>query len=178
MVSGRRPGKTTRFVVSLGQNDASDQRDQRRSPCPTSPRLKNNSTNASAPGESACRRRISRCAAGVACAGLARSSGTCSVRISRASTWTITPSAVGGGDEHVRLRDHRRPKTLPSLKWAYPHSDDPEEAARIAAEFYAENQRVKDMLTAKGFGLEGDESGGTLVNHHLLTHSTPVSDGN
>ena len=83
-----------------------------------------------------------------------------------------------GGDEHVRLRDHRRPKTLPSLKWAYSHSDDPEEAARIAAEFYAENQRVKEMLTAKGFGLEGDESGGALVNHHLLTHPTPVSDGN
>lgn len=83
-----------------------------------------------------------------------------------------------GGDEHVRLRDHRRPKTLPSLKWAYSHSDDPEEAARIAAEFYAENQRVRGMLTAKGFGLEGDESGGTLVNHHLLTHPTPVSDGN
>lgn len=70
------------------------------------------------------------------------------------------------------------PKPCRPLNGPIPTQTIREEAARIAAEFYAENQRIRDMLTAKGFGLEGDESGGTLVNHYLLTHPTPVSGGN
>ncbi len=38
-------------------------------------------------------------------------------------------------------------------------SEDPEEDARLEAEYYAENQRVARMLEAKGFGTEGDEPG-------------------
>jgi len=46
-------------------------------------------------------------------------------------------------------------------------SKDAVEAARLEAEFYAENQRVARLLEAKGFGIAGDEPGGVQMNRLL-----------
>jgi len=63
-------------------------------------------------------------------------------------------------DEHRRLRANGGRECLPSLQWANPLADDPdnpEEAQRLAADCHAENQRIVALLAAKGFGLMDDE---------------------
>jgi len=46
-------------------------------------------------------------------------------------------------------------------------SKDPEEDARLKAEYCAENQRVARLLEEKGFDLTGDEPGGVQINRFL-----------
>lgn len=77
------------------------------------------------------------------------------------------------GNTHHRLRANGDRERLPTLQWVYTHSDDPVEAERLKAAFYAENQRIQELLEAKGFGMQGDEPMSVAVNHHLLTHPTP-----
>jgi hypothetical protein len=44
-------------------------------------------------------------------------------------------------------------------------SQDPEEDARLEAEYFARNQKVSRMLEEKGFGMAGDEPTLTQVIH-------------
>jgi hypothetical protein len=37
----------------------------------------------------------------------------------------------------------------------------------MEAEYQAENQRVAEILEAKGFGVQGDEPGGVQINQFL-----------
>ena len=77
------------------------------------------------------------------------------------------------GDEHRRLRANGGRECLPSLQWAFASSEDPAEARRLEADFYAENRRIAALLEAKGFACQGDEPAATLINRHLLTQPTP-----
>ena len=81
------------------------------------------------------------------------------------------------GDHHRRLRANGGRECLPTLQMMYAASADPEEAQRLADAFYAENQRVADLLAAKGFCLQGDEPGLTVINRHLLTHPSSSRAG-
>ena len=47
-------------------------------------------------------------------------------------------------------------------------SDDPNEEARLKAEFWEHNERVARLLEAKGFGLQGDEHGSAIVRRGFL----------
>jgi hypothetical protein len=71
------------------------------------------------------------------------------------------------GDTHLRIYADGRTEVLPSISPVRPGSSDPEEDARFAQEFYAENARIMEMLEAKGFGLSGDEPGGVQINTFL-----------
>ena len=70
-------------------------------------------------------------------------------------------------DEHVRIYADGEVEALPTIADFRMASQDPEEDARLEAEYYAENQRVARMLEAKGFGIEGDEPGGVQMNRFL-----------
>ena len=71
-------------------------------------------------------------------------------------------------DSHVRLYDDGRIEGLESLWDMHSTSDDPDEAARLEAEFWEHNERVARLLEEKGFGLQGDEHGSAIVNRGLL----------
>ncbi len=70
-------------------------------------------------------------------------------------------------DSHVRIYVDGHEEYLPEIVGMRLASEDPEEDARLEAEYYAENQRVARMLEAKGFGAEGDEPGGVQMNRFL-----------
>ncbi len=70
-------------------------------------------------------------------------------------------------DRHVRIYASGERAELPAVSLFRPGSEDPDEDARLQAEYFAENQRVDELLQAKGFGIEGDEPGGVLMNRLL-----------
>lgn len=70
-------------------------------------------------------------------------------------------------DRHVRLYADGRCEDLPAIAGLRPCSGDPEEDARLEAEYCAENQRVARLLEEKGFDLRGDEPGGVQINRFL-----------
>ena len=81
------------------------------------------------------------------------------------------------GDHHRRLRANGGRECLPTLQMMYATSADPEEAQRLADAFFAEIQRVADLLAAKGFCLPGVEPGLTVIYRLLLTHPSPSRAG-
>lgn len=70
-------------------------------------------------------------------------------------------------DSHVRIYADGRVEYLPTVAGMRLASQDPEEDARLKAEYLAENQRIAAMLETKGFGIEGDEPGGVQINRFL-----------
>ena len=70
-------------------------------------------------------------------------------------------------DRHVRIYSNGKTENLPVIESMRLASMDPEEDARLEAEFFTENQRIAEMLEAKGFGLAGDEPGGVQINRVL-----------
>lgn len=70
-------------------------------------------------------------------------------------------------DSHVRIYADGHSEALPTIQELRLCSQDPEEDARLDAEYYAENQRVAKMLEEKGFGVAGDEPGGVQINRLL-----------
>jgi hypothetical protein len=58
-------------------------------------------------------------------------------------------------DQHLRLRASGISESLPAMQDFHLCSDDPEEDARLEAEYFARNQEVGRMLEAKGFRLLG-----------------------
>ena len=70
-------------------------------------------------------------------------------------------------DRHIRLREDGAEEHLPTISTMRTASQDPEEDERLAAEYLEENRRVAKMLEEKGFGIEGDEPGGVLINRYL-----------
>ncbi len=71
-------------------------------------------------------------------------------------------------DSHVRVYEDGRVELLESLWELRPTSDDPEENARLEDEFWGHNERVAQLLEAKGFGLQGDEHGSAMVRRGFL----------
>lgn len=70
-------------------------------------------------------------------------------------------------DRHVRLYANGECVALPAITEFRTVSPDPEEDARLEAEYFGNNRRVARMLGAKGFGVEGDEPGGVQINRFL-----------
>ncbi len=70
-------------------------------------------------------------------------------------------------DRHVRIYESGENLDLPTVSTFRPSSQDPDEDARLEAEYLAENQRVAELLEAKGFALEADEPGGVQINRLL-----------
>jgi hypothetical protein len=70
-------------------------------------------------------------------------------------------------DWHERLRSGQERETLPTGPSMRLVSNDPEEDARLEAEYYELNERAAEMRREKGFVFEGDEPGGVLVNAYL-----------
>lgn len=70
-------------------------------------------------------------------------------------------------DWHARLRPGREPEGLFCGTSSRTVSRDPEEDARLEAEYYETNRRAEAMRREKGFVFEGDEPGGVLVNTFL-----------
>ncbi len=70
-------------------------------------------------------------------------------------------------DRHVRLREDGPPERLPAVRTFRIVSRDPEEDARLEAEYLEHNRRVGQMLREKGFGVAGDEPEGVQINRHL-----------
>jgi len=60
-------------------------------------------------------------------------------------------------DSHVQIREDRAVEFLPALEEVRLSSDDPEEDARLETAFFEGNQRIAEILEAKGFALAGDE---------------------
>ena len=71
-------------------------------------------------------------------------------------------------DSHVRIYEDGRVVGLKSLWEMRKSSDDPVENARLEDEFWAHNERVAQLLEAKGFGLQGDEHGSAIVRRGFL----------
>ncbi len=78
------------------------------------------------------------------------------------------------GDEHTRIYADGTTEDLPYIGSFRLSSSDPEEDARLEAEYFARNQKIAQMLEEKGFGLTGNEPGGVLINRHL--HLNPQDD--
>ena len=73
------------------------------------------------------------------------------------------------GDEHIRIRADSSEEALPSICSMRFTSSDPIEDAKLEEEFLAQNQRVSEMLKAKGFGIEGDEPISVQIHRALST---------
>ena len=72
-------------------------------------------------------------------------------------------------DGHVRLYENGHKVSLPAISSFHMSSEDPEEAARLAAEAKAEAREIAAMLEAKGFGMEGDEPGAVqIIRYQVL----------
>ena len=71
-------------------------------------------------------------------------------------------------DRHVRIYESGEVARLPTINTFRLVSQDPEEEARLEAEYLDKNRRVARMLEEKGFGAEGDEPGGVLINRYLM----------
>lgn len=72
-------------------------------------------------------------------------------------------------DRHVRVYEDGSEELLPTIRTGVRVTGDPEEDARLKAEFYEDNRQVAKILEEKGFCVEGDEPGGVLINRHLVT---------
>ncbi len=70
-------------------------------------------------------------------------------------------------DRHVRIHAGGEEEDLPTIQEGRLCSQDPTEDKRLEAEYYAENQRVAELLHEKGFSLKGDEPGGVRINRYL-----------
>lgn len=77
-------------------------------------------------------------------------------------------------DSHTRIREDGTREALPAIQSFRISSPDPQEDARLQAEYYARNQAVAKMLEEKGFGPTGDEPGGVLINR--LLHLKKIED--
>lgn len=77
---------------------------------------------------------------------------------------------MAGGDDHVRIRTDGSKEYLPALGSVYFCSEDPMEKKRLKKEFFAENQRILEVLKEKGFSLEGDEPLSIQLGHFLCTN--------
>lgn len=75
-------------------------------------------------------------------------------------------------DGHLRIYADGSCEGLPALNDIRQSSEDPDEDARLEAEYNAENQKVSNILDEKGFGLSGDEPGGILINRFLTLNNT------
>jgi hypothetical protein len=71
-------------------------------------------------------------------------------------------------DRHVRIRVEGAAESLPALQSMLQWSADPEEAARFRDEHNGHNQKVAEILRAKGFGLTGGEPLITWANRVIL----------
>lgn len=70
-------------------------------------------------------------------------------------------------DRHVRIYADGQCEDLPAIAGLRLRSEDPEEDARLEAEYCAENRTVARLLEEKGFDLTGDEPGGVHINRVL-----------
>ena len=70
-------------------------------------------------------------------------------------------------DRHVRLREDGPAEHLPTIHTFLVRSRNPEEDARLEAEYLEHNRRVGRMLREKGFGVAGDEPLSVRINRHL-----------
>lgn len=70
-------------------------------------------------------------------------------------------------DDHYRVYANGKCQRLPVMRDMRMSSADPEEDARLDAAFYADNERIAEMLHAKGFNMRGDEPGGVQMNRLL-----------
>jgi hypothetical protein len=70
-------------------------------------------------------------------------------------------------DRHVRIYEDGTEELLPAVSTFRFLSADPEEDARLVAEYLEHNRRVGRMLEEKGFGVEGHEPGSVRMNRHL-----------
>ena len=76
-------------------------------------------------------------------------------------------------DQHVRIYADGQGQLLPTISSMHGCSSDPKENARLEAEYFAENQRVAELLKVKGFGIHGDEPGGVQMNRELHLKKYP-----
>ncbi len=74
-------------------------------------------------------------------------------------------------DRHVRIREDGSTELLPTIAEFRMCSEDPEEDARLEAEYFARNREVHEMLERKGFTFTGREDG--LVQVNRLLHVEP-----
>jgi len=74
-------------------------------------------------------------------------------------------------DRHVRIRDDGSTEMLPTIAEFRRCSKDPEEDARLEAEYFARNREVHELLERKGFTFTGREDG--LVQVNRLLHVDP-----
>ena len=70
-------------------------------------------------------------------------------------------------DSHVRIREDGPAEHLPTIHTFLVRSRNPEEDARLKAEYLEHNRRVGRMLEEKGFGIAGDEPGSVSMNRYL-----------
>jgi hypothetical protein len=71
-------------------------------------------------------------------------------------------------DWSERMRAWKEPEAgVPTGTTTRLVSDDPEEDARLEAEYYERNRRADEARREAGFVFEGDEPGGVLVNAFL-----------
>ena len=70
-------------------------------------------------------------------------------------------------DRHVRIREGSPAEHLPTISTFRIGSKDPEEDARLEAEYLEHNRQVGRMLDEKGFGISGDEPGSVSLNRYL-----------
>ncbi len=75
-------------------------------------------------------------------------------------------------DRHVRVYVNGNEERLPTIQSMRMVSHDPEEDARLEADYFARNQKAARMLEEKGFGMAGDEPTITQVNRYLHTEKT------
>jgi hypothetical protein len=70
-------------------------------------------------------------------------------------------------DSHVRIREDGGTESLPAMSTFRIVSQDPEEDARLEAEYLDHNRSVGRMLEQKGFGVAGDEPASVGINRYL-----------
>ncbi len=80
------------------------------------------------------------------------------------------------GEHHVRIHANGSIEELPSIDNMRAASDNPAEDAALAADFYARNQKVNQMLQEKGFCIDGDEPGGVQINRLLKLQEYPKDE--
>ncbi len=76
-------------------------------------------------------------------------------------------------DRHVRLREDGETESLPAMRTMRPSSRDPQEDAKLEAEYRSEMRRTAGILEEKGFVMEGDEPGLIQINRYLALEQDP-----
>jgi len=79
-------------------------------------------------------------------------------------------------DDHVRIYFDGSCELLPTICTFRLVSQNPEEDARLEAEYIEKNRRILEMLKAKGFCLQGDEPGHIGMKRHLATSTSKRFD--